>query len=94
MKILNEIFEVVEDRKRNPKKNSYTCELFLKGEDKILEKIGEEAVELIIAGKNNKKEDIIYETADLFFHVLVLLSSKDIKLKEVEEELEKRRKSR
>ena len=92
MRILNEIFEVVEERKKNPKENSYTCELFSKGEDRILEKVGEEAVELIIAGKNNKKEDIIYETADLLFHVLVLLSAKDIKLEEVEEELERRRK--
>lgn len=92
MKILYEIFDVVENRKKNPKKSSYTSELFSKGDDKILEKIGEEAAELIIAGKNNKKDEIIYEAGDLIFHILVLLSAKDIKLEEVEKELERRRK--
>ena len=91
MEILDEVFEVIKDRKKNPKENSYVCSLFSKGENKILEKIGEEAVELILASKENKKEEIIYETADLIFHVLVLLGYKSIELEEVYEELRRRR---
>ena len=91
MKILDEVFEVVKDRKKNPKKDSYVCSLFNKGEDKILEKVGEEAVELILASKGDKREEIIYESADLIFHVLVLLGYKGVELEEVYEELRRRR---
>ena len=90
--ILDEIFEVILDRKKNPKENSYICSLFNKGEDKILEKIGEEATEVILASKKDKKSEIIHECADLIFHMLVLLGYKGIELREVYEELERRRK--
>lgn len=94
MKILYDIFEVIEERKKNPAKGSYTSSLFSDGEDKILEKVGEEAVELIIASKKGEKGLIIHEAADLLFHILVALSCEEISLKEVEEELERRRKKK
>ncbi len=91
MNILDEVFEVIKDRKKNPKEKSYVCSLFNKGEDKILQKVGEEAVELILASKGDKREDIVYEAADLIFHVMVLLGYKDIELEEIYEELKRRR---
>jgi len=94
MKILYDIFEIIEERKKNPSKESYTSSLFSKGEDKILEKVGEEAVELILASKKGEKELIIHEASDLLFHILVALSCENISLKEVEEELDRRRKKK
>ncbi len=91
MNIVEEVFNVIEDRKVNPKENSYVSSLFSKGENKILEKIGEEATELILASKDNKKSEIIHEATDLIFHVLVLLSYKNIKLDEIYEEFKRRR---
>ncbi len=92
MNIVEEVFNVIEDRKVNPKENSYVSSLFSKGENKILEKIGEEATELILASKDNKKGEIIHEATDLIFHVLVLLSYKNIRLEDIYEEFRKRRK--
>lgn len=89
--VLEEVFQVIQDRKENPKKESYVCSLFKKGEDKILEKVGEEAVEFILASKNSKREEIIYEAADLIFHLLVALSAKDVTLEDVFKELKRRR---
>jgi len=89
--VLEEVFQIIEDRKTNPKKESYVCSLFNKGEDKILEKVGEEAVEFILASKSNKRDDIIYEAADLIFHLLVALSNKDVTLEDICKELRRRR---
>lgn len=89
--IIEELFEVIEDRRENPKENSYTSSLLENGENSILEKIGEESTELIIASKQEKKDEIINESADLIYHLLVLLTSKKIDIKEVFEELENRR---
>ena len=79
--------ELVKDRKEKLQPDSYTTYLFQKGLDKILKKIGEEATEVVIAAKGGNKEEIIYETADLIYHLLVLLREKDIDLKAVWAEL-------
>ena len=64
--ILNDLYKVIEDRRLNPIEGSYTNYLFDKGQDKILKKVGEEAVETILASKNNVKEEILYEMGDLW----------------------------
>ncbi len=92
--MLEELYEVIEDRKRNPKEGSYTAKLMFgeKGLNGILEKLGEEAVEVIIAAKDGKRDEVIYEVADLLYHLLVLLSKLEIRLEEVYDELRRRRK--
>ena len=88
---MEKLYEVVSDRKRKPVEGSYTCKLFEKGLDEILKKVGEEAVELILAGKSLSRDQVVYETADLLYHVIVLLVYEDIELEEVMGELERRR---
>ena len=89
--ILYDLYHVVNDRKHNPQTGSYTTYLFEKGQDKILKKVGEEAAETIIASKNNSKEELLYEMADLWYHCLVLLVQHDVSVSELLEELQKRR---
>lgn len=88
--IFSAIYEVIQDRKSHPERKSYTASLFQKGIDKVLGKVGEEAAELIIAGKGGKREEIVYEAADLFFHALVLLGYYDIEPEVIYEELRRR----
>ncbi len=88
--MLNELFEIIEDRKANPTEKSYTASLFAEGEDRICQKVGEEAVEVIIAAKGQGDQRIIEEVSDLFYHTLVLLSAKELTLADVEDELRKR----
>ncbi len=88
--MLNKLFEIIEDRKANPTEKSYTASLFAEGEDRILQKIGEEATEVIIAAKGQGNQRIVEEVSDLFYHTLVLLSEKGLKLSDVEDELKKR----
>lgn len=88
--ILNSIQEVAKDRKVNPKENSYTNYLFDKGIDKILKKVGEEATETIIASKSANKQETVYETADLMYHLTVMLTDMGIEWNEVFDELEAR----
>lgn len=91
--ILSRIDDILEIRKRSSAGKSYTKGLFDKGINEILSKIQEESEELIQAAASNDSDNrnkIIYETADLWFHVMVLLSNEDIKSKEVLQELEKR----
>lgn len=88
--ILKAVYRVIQDRKRNPSDKSYTASLFAKGIDKILKKLGEEATEVVIAGKGGKRDEVIYETADLFFHALVLLGHYDIEPEEIYSELRRR----
>lgn len=82
---------VVRDRKRNPEDGSYTNYLFDKGEDKILKKVGEEAAEVVIAGKNRSREEIAYETADLMYHLTVMLVDNDMSWDDVYKEMKRRR---
>ncbi|MCL7394168.1 MAG: phosphoribosyl-ATP diphosphatase [Thaumarchaeota archaeon] len=91
LEILRELYEVIRDRRKNPVDGSYTCKLFTEGLDKILKKVGEEAVELVIAGKSRDRGQVVYEAADLLYHMMVLLVYEGIELEEVLEELERRR---
>lgn len=88
--IIAAVYQVIQERKANPSESSYTASLMQKGIDKILKKIGEEATEVVIAGKGGAREEIVYETADLFFHVLVLLGYYDIDPEMVNDELRRR----
>lgn len=89
--VLNSLFNIVEDRKENPIEGSYTGYLFEKGLDKILKKVGEESSEVIIAAKNEDKEELIKEICDLIYHIMVLMAEKQVNLDSIEKELEKRR---
>lgn len=86
---LTKLEATIKDRKINPKEGSYTNYLFREGLDKILKKVGEEATETIIAAKT-KKEDTVYEVADLVYHLTVLLAELNISWDEIKSELEKR----
>ncbi|SES81964.1 phosphoribosyl-ATP pyrophosphatase /phosphoribosyl-AMP cyclohydrolase [Natronincola peptidivorans] len=90
--ILQKLYDVIADRKANPKEGSYTNYLFDKGIDKILKKVGEETAEVIIAAKNTDKNELVYEAGDLLYHLLVLLKEKDIAPEEIFKELKKRAK--
>ena len=87
---LNALEEIIKDRKNNPIESSYTSSLFQKGINSIAQKVGEEAVELIIETKDNDSVKFKSEAADLLFHYLVLLSAKGFELKDVVDVLEKR----
>jgi len=89
-KIVERIFEVIIDRIRNPAEKSYVSQLTAKGEDAVLQKIGEETVELILATKDNSPEEIVHEAADILFHILVLFAQKGFELRGIFEELEHR----
>ena len=88
--ILDAVYQVILERKANPAENSYTASLMKKGLDSILKKVGEEATELVIAAKGGARNEIVYETADLFFHALVLLGYHDIPPEEIFSELRRR----
>ncbi len=92
LNILDVLYNVIRDRRLNPIPSSYTVQLFKGGIDLITRKIGEEAVEVIIAGKNGDKTNVVNEVADLVYHLMVLLAYMDIPLEEVLRELERRRK--
>lgn len=83
---------IIKKRKNNPDDNSYTSQLFQKGVNKIAQKVGEEAVEMVIESKDNNKELFLNESADLLFHYLILLHAKGYELADVIEVLKKRKK--
>ncbi|HEY9062906.1 MAG TPA: bifunctional phosphoribosyl-AMP cyclohydrolase/phosphoribosyl-ATP diphosphatase HisIE [Pseudobacteroides sp.] len=89
--ILQEVYNVIADRRVNPKEGSYTNYLFDKGIDKILKKVGEETAEVIIASKNKAAGEIRYEIADLIYHLFVLMVERDVKLEDIYDELKGRR---
>lgn len=89
--ILFELYEVIRERQQKMPEGSYTTYLFTKGIDKILKKVGEENAEVIIAAKNGSKSELIYETSDLLYHLLVLLVEQGIELDEIFAELASRR---
>ncbi|NYT47656.1 MAG: phosphoribosyl-ATP diphosphatase [Candidatus Methanofishera endochildressiae] len=88
--ILTELAIVLEQRKQESADSSYVASLYAKGLDTILKKIGEEATETVIAAKNGNKEQIIYETADLWFHCMVLLAEQGLHPDDVLNELQRR----
>lgn len=89
--VLDEIYAVVADRRANPQEGSYTNYLFDKGLDKICKKVGEESAEVIIAAKNGKKEEVVYEVSDLLYHIAVLLVEQGVTLDDLHDELKRRR---
>lgn len=88
--IIHQLTHILKERKQADPDSSYVASLYHKGLDKILKKIGEESAETIIAAKGGKRDEIIYETADLWFHTMVMLVDQDIEPQEVLVELERR----
>lgn len=90
--ILNELYDVIQQKRIHGGEKSYTKYLFISGQDKILKKVGEEAAETIIASKNNNNGEVVYEMSDLWYHCLVLLAYHNISPSELLAELGSRRK--
>ncbi|AEA34524.1 bifunctional phosphoribosyl-AMP cyclohydrolase/phosphoribosyl-ATP diphosphatase HisIE [Hippea maritima] len=88
--ILRKLYDLLQKRKEELPEGSYTAKLFISGTDKIAKKIGEEASEVIIALKNNSQSELVYESADLIFHLLVGLAEKDVPPESVLDELKRR----
>ena len=87
---LTELTQVLEERRGADPKSSYVASLYHKGIDTILKKVGEEATEVVIAAKDGDKDQIVYETADLWFHSLVLLADQGLSAADILKELERR----
>ena len=90
LKVFEQVFDVIKDRKIHPKEGSYTNYLFDKGIDKILKKLGEEATEIVIAAKNPNANEIKYEISDFLYHMMVLMAEKNITWEEITTELAQR----
>lgn len=90
LKVFQDVYDVILDRKVHPKEGSYTNYLFDKGIDKILKKVGEECTEIVIAAKNPDKEEIKYEISDFLYHVMVLMAEKGVTWEEITRELARR----
>jgi phosphoribosyl-ATP pyrophosphohydrolase len=89
-KILDDLYATILDRKLNPRPESYTAKLFEAGEDEIVKKVGEEAIEVILAAKAQTDRRVVEETADLLYHVWVLLAWRGITPAQIDAELEAR----
>jgi len=90
LKFLSKLTGIIKERKDNPSTSSYTTSLFQKGKNKIAQKVGEEAVELVIEAMDNDDERFLEEAADLLFHLMILLENRNFSLQHVNEILEKR----
>lgn len=90
--LLHELYELIKSRQQERPQGSYTTYLFDKGLDKILKKVGEESAETIIAAKNDDPKQLVAETADLLYHLLVMLVARNVNLDDVRDELAQRRK--
>lgn len=90
-RVMEDLYDLIADRKQQRPSGAYTSYLFDKGLDKILKKVGEESAELIIGAKNHIHQEVVYEAADLLYHVLVLLAEQNIHLRDVMAELQRRR---
>lgn len=88
--VIHRIVDTIQDRKENPVEGAYTTYLFNEGIDKVLKKVGEEASEVIIGAKNNDKEEIKWEVADLVYHTLVLLNMTDVTVDDIKQVLYQR----
>jgi phosphoribosyl-ATP pyrophosphohydrolase len=91
--VIDEVFAVIEDRKETLPEDSYTASLFTheKGENAVLEKLGEETTELILAAKDDDHDELAHEAADIVYHLLVLLAMKDMNVEDLRAELAERR---
>ena len=87
---LEQLWQTIQDRKENPPPGSYTAALFAKGQNEIVKKIGEEAVEVVVAALGEGDERVLYESADLVYHLLVLLAARGLTWDDVEAELRTR----
>lgn len=87
---LDTLFDTILQRKRSAPEGSYTARLYALGENEICKKIGEEAVEVIVAAKGETDERVVYEMADLIYHNMVLLAARGLEWRQVEEELARR----
>lgn len=87
---LNDLFALIKDRKEKLPEDSYTTKLFKRGANRIIQKVGEEAVETVIAAKNRDKNEIINETSDLIYHLFVMLAEQEIEFTDVVKNLESR----
>ena len=90
LRVFQEVYDVILDRKEHPKEGSYTNYLFDKGIDKILKKVGEEATEIVIAAKNPDSDELKYEICDFLYHMMVLMAERDVTWKEITRELAER----
>jgi len=90
---IDELYKIIKDRQQKMPEGSYVTSLFKAGQDRIIQKVGEEATEVVIASKNKNKQEVISEFADLWFHLLILLASLNIDPKDILDELDKRSKS-
>ncbi|MDO5335974.1 MAG: bifunctional phosphoribosyl-AMP cyclohydrolase/phosphoribosyl-ATP diphosphatase HisIE [Eubacteriales bacterium] len=90
LRVFQNVFDVIQDRRIHPKEGSYTNYLFDKGIDKILKKVGEECTEIVIAAKNPDKEEIKYEISDFLYHVMVLMAAKGVTWEDITKELARR----
>ena len=94
LNFLNELFNLIKERKKELPENSYTTSLFKQGTNRIIQKVGEEAIETVIAAKNRDKNEIVNETSDLFYHLFVMLAEQEIEFSEIVDNLKKRRGSK
>jgi phosphoribosyl-ATP pyrophosphohydrolase len=91
---IQELFEIINQRRSAPPESSYTARLFAQGEDEIIKKVGEEAVEVVLAAKGQGRQRLIEEVADLTYHTLVLLASAGVSPADISEELDRRHKKK
>ena len=84
MDAFKDMYDVVVDRRANPQEGSYTCYLFDKGIDKILKKCGEECTEMVIAAKNNDKDELANEINDLMYHMIVMMVDRGVTVEDIE----------
>lgn len=92
MDAFKDMYDVVVDRRANPQEGSYTCYLFDKGIDKILKKCGEECTEMVIAAKNNDKDELANEINDLLYHMIVMMVDRGVTVEDIEQIMEERSK--
>ncbi len=87
---IDQLYQIICDRRDNPSAGSYTARLLAAGEDEIVKKVGEEAIEVILAAKSQGDQRLVEEVADLTYHVLVLLAAHRLKPEDIRAELERR----
>ncbi|NLM07034.1 MAG: phosphoribosyl-ATP diphosphatase [Tissierellia bacterium] len=91
MEVFKELYNTILERKADPQEGSYTSYLFKEGKEKILKKLGEESTEVVIAGMKGSKDEIVAETGDLLYHLMVLLAEEGIPWEDIVQEMEVRR---